>query len=451
MKRAAWGIVLGVVVGMATNARAQQSILLQEVLGSWRGDDTIQFVELIMAEDFQNALAGRAQLVFEDATGSVQQEFLFTKNMAVGLAGATVLVGTARLGELAAIVPDLILPDGMLSPSGGRICYRGADALGEFSTIDCLAYGDFSGSNGTFGAPVRAAPTNRSLDRVRYTGINRNDWQGVLMPSPRLNNGTQRVLTTQCGDGTIDPGEDCEGSDLDGATCASLGFVQGKLKCSQCQYNTNKCTFCGNGQVNDGEQCDGADLDGADCEDLGFTGGTLQCTDKCDFDTAECSPTFYVPGNGPKKKDCLTEWLVENPAGKPGANGKAKTTQKCQQGDPGCDFDGDPTTCTFRLEVCFRLTDARLPTCTPGPIASWELRKPQLDDGSAAGALLDAVATLGGTQAESTVTFTPALDDGSPCTTVVLLAVPVKSKLKLKAKASGDDVDTDSLVLDCRP
>ncbi|HWP67321.1 MAG TPA: hypothetical protein VNO26_15600 [Candidatus Limnocylindria bacterium] len=451
MKRAAWGIVLGMVVGTAATAGAQQQIVLQEVLGSWRADETLQFIELVMVDDLQNATAGRAALVFQDATGSTQQTFLFTKDMPIGVLGASILVATARFGEFAQLVPDLVLPTGMLSPSGGRVCYRAANALGEFSTIDCLAYGSYSGGNGTFGSPVRAAPTNRSLDRVRYTGINRTDWEGQLRPTARRNDGTGVVLVTQCGNGAIDLGEDCDGDDLDGATCQSLGYVRGKLRCSQCQYNTNKCTFCGNDELNDGEQCDGTDLDDTECTALGFTGGTLACTEKCKFDTAGCSPTFYVPGKGPKKHDCLAEWLIENAGQKPGADGKAKTTQKCTQGDPGCDFDADPTTCTFRVAVCFRLADARLPTCSAGTVATWELKKPPLDAGSAAGALLDAVAALGGTESETTVTFTPPLDAGSPCTAPVLLAVPVKQKLKLKAKTSDGAGDSDALTLDCRP
>ena len=110
MKRAAWGIVLGTIIGAAATAKAQQGIVLQEVLGSWRGDDTIQFVELIMVQDLQNVLNTRAALVFENATGSTEQTFLFTKNVANGVLGATVLVGTARLGELAQMAPDLVLP-----------------------------------------------------------------------------------------------------------------------------------------------------------------------------------------------------------------------------------------------------------------------------------------------------------------------------------------------------
>jgi hypothetical protein len=45
---------------------------------------------------------------------------------------------------------------------------------------------------------------------------------------------------------------------------------------------------CGNGVVEDAEQCDGANVDGEDCITLGLLGGNLACTLGCRFDTAQC-------------------------------------------------------------------------------------------------------------------------------------------------------------------
>ena len=46
--------------------------------------------------------------------------------------------------------------------------------------------------------------------------------------------------------------------------------------------------LCGNGVVESGETCDGDDLGGADCETLGNDGGTLGCADDCTFETSAC-------------------------------------------------------------------------------------------------------------------------------------------------------------------
>ena len=46
---------------------------------------------------------------------------------------------------------------------------------------------------------------------------------------------------------------------------------------------------CGNGSINAPEQCDGANLNGFTCEALGNAGGTLQCDPvTCTFDTQLC-------------------------------------------------------------------------------------------------------------------------------------------------------------------
>ena len=39
------------------------------------------------------------------------------------------------------------------------------------------------------------------------------------------------AVAQTCGDGVIDPGEQCDQSNLDEVTCTSLGFAAGVLKC----------------------------------------------------------------------------------------------------------------------------------------------------------------------------------------------------------------------------
>jgi hypothetical protein len=46
-----------------------------------------------------------------------------------------------------------------------------------------------------------------------------------------------------CGDGVIQTGEECDGSNLAGQTCTSRGFSGGSLSCnSNCTINTSQCT-----------------------------------------------------------------------------------------------------------------------------------------------------------------------------------------------------------------
>jgi hypothetical protein len=54
---------------------------------------------------------------------------------------------------------------------------------------------------------------------------------------------------------------------------------------------------CGNGVIDAGEQCDGADLQGFDCASLGLNGGTLACDPMmCTFDTSMCSSDTGTSG-----------------------------------------------------------------------------------------------------------------------------------------------------------
>jgi alpha-tubulin suppressor-like RCC1 family protein len=94
-----------------------------------------------------------------------------------------------------------------------------------------------------------------------------------------------------CGDGVLDVGEQCDGTELDGQTCQDLGHDGGELSCSQtCTFDTTLCTGgveCGDGvcQFNDGEtrvtcpqDCGWTGLDGGDKHSCGVKGdGSAWC------------------------------------------------------------------------------------------------------------------------------------------------------------------------------
>jgi hypothetical protein len=77
------------------------------------------------------------------------------------------------------------------------------------------------------------------------------------------------------------------------------GFGGGTLRCTAgCTFDTTGCSACGNGRIDPGEQCDGTNLNGQTCSTLamGFTGGTLRCSSLCAFDTTMCTMPFNPTG-----------------------------------------------------------------------------------------------------------------------------------------------------------
>lgn len=119
----------------------------------------------------------------------------------------------------------------------------------------------------------------------------------------------------ECGNGVIETGEECDGGDLGGESCTSLGYdCGGVLACgSGCTYDTVGCSasVCGDGVAECSEVCDGADLLEETCQSQGFEGGTLACDADCQgLDTAGCTGGSAC-GDGtcegePAGEDCAT-------------------------------------------------------------------------------------------------------------------------------------------------
>ncbi len=62
-------------------------------------------------------------------------------------------------------------------------------------------------------------------------------------------------------------------------------------------------TLCGNGVIDTGENCDGSNLNGSSCTALGFQSGTLKCTASCQFDASGCANAF-TPAVVPSRTTC---------------------------------------------------------------------------------------------------------------------------------------------------
>src|SRR5678815_4628190 len=79
-------------------------------------------------------------------------------------------------------------------------------------------------------------------------------------------------IPATCGNGVLDPSEDCEGTPTD--DCTDYGYyLKGELACSPiCTIDTSKCgATCGDRTINGPEVCDGIPPAGHTCADFGLS------------------------------------------------------------------------------------------------------------------------------------------------------------------------------------
>ena len=118
----------------------------------------------------------------------------------------------------------------------------------------------------------------------------------------------------RCGDGFITDGEECEGEDLQGLTCADYGFEEGDgLRCgaTSCTINASNCgdPICGDGLVVEGEFCDGVGTlpqDFNTCDKISPNlEGELRCSDVCGVDDSACTYCGDFFAEGPEVCDFM--------------------------------------------------------------------------------------------------------------------------------------------------
>ena len=104
---------------------------------------------------------------------------------------------------------------------------------------------------------------------------------------------TTTTTINNCGNGTKDDGEQCDGADFGGKTCASIGFSGGQLQCNNfCAIVASGCTppeNCNNAQ--DDDQDGQYDCLDADCS------GQPVCLDSCASPIVATLPSFNTGDN----------------------------------------------------------------------------------------------------------------------------------------------------------
>jgi len=143
---------------------------------------------------------------------------------------------------------------------------------------------------------------------INNSNDNASNFNNSNTNSNNLNN--SNTNTGFCGDEIVDDGEDCDGSNLNGETCVSLGYAGIGLACdANCKLDFSSCdplVTCGNGSVDPGEVCDGANLGGESCDSLGYYGVGLACDGSCHFDTSVCEANGMCGDNNmdPAYEEC---------------------------------------------------------------------------------------------------------------------------------------------------
>lgn len=169
---------------------------------------------------------------------------------------------------------------------------------------------------------------------------------GVLLCNARCDG----YLTTgcygasACGDGELNPGELCDSDALDGQTCQTQGFLSGLLRCApDCQaFDTSAClSACGNDALDEGEECDGEALGGTTCESLGYASGTLACTASCTFDETGCTMVTCGDGVLEPGEPCEDDDLGGATCESEGFDGGVLVCNQCVLDTSGCSLCGN--------------------------------------------------------------------------------------------------------------
>jgi cysteine-rich repeat protein len=243
----AWALNPG---GLAADPSTFHFMSIVEVFPGAAVQPNAQYVVLQMYFAGQNFVAGHKLFIF-NAAGVKIDSATFPANVANGANQAKILIGTSQVSSFFNVTPDLIM-NSSIPLAGGKICF-------DATNVDCVAWGNYSGSSVGVGTPFNAAEGLElgkaakrrldiaggatTLDAADDTNDSENDFN-FDTPAPRNNanqNGT--IPPSTCGNGTLEGLEQCDdGNTTPGDGCDAICETEPPV--------------CGNGVLEDGEECD---------------------------------------------------------------------------------------------------------------------------------------------------------------------------------------------------
>jgi cysteine-rich repeat protein len=181
----------------------------------------------------QNLVGGHALTVFNGA-GALVGTFTFPGNVAKGNNQSRIMIATSQAQSFFGINADLVMSASILS-AGGKVCWAG--------TIDCVAWGAYTGSSAGVGTPFNAnggltsgrAAARRldisgsatALDAGDDTDNSATDFV-FATPAPRNDAGAFGTIPpSTCGNGVIEGLEQCDDHNIySGDGCSSTCLVE---------------------------------------------------------------------------------------------------------------------------------------------------------------------------------------------------------------------------------
>jgi len=259
-------VVVAVLLGFGAAAHAggpsNSFVRIEGILGGANGDSSIQYIEISMLslnERFWGPDAdpdSRAILTFHDGSGAETDRYMFPNHApSSGVADTnghySVLIATSGFEQASGIAADFVLPDSLLIPVDGMVCFRNNPDNPNATTVNlCVSYGKFAGAevsdmcpgNDTNGPP---------LDDLMLGGLpvaTPTTVQGLIRNANDATGESLRCYETGGGNADFALAEaiarNSQGDQADVAVAST--FVQGKNVFDKEKFNGNgrTCATC---------------------------------------------------------------------------------------------------------------------------------------------------------------------------------------------------------------